>query len=166
MKSFEPTYLASLQIPHHVVGMVRRLGEFKGRQELHREQAPEVLENLRRVAVIQSTESSNRIEGIVADHARIRAMIEENVAPANRTEGEIAGYRDVLNTIHQSHSGIAFTTNVILQLQIAECVRYMTDTERRLLPRPGNLYSCHPFTCLTSSASTRFSMAMVAWRVF
>jgi Fic family protein len=75
-----------------------------------------MLENLRQVALIQSTESSNRIEGIVADDKRLRAIVEEKAKPANRPEAEIAGYRDVLNTIHQSHEHIPFTERVVLQL--------------------------------------------------
>ena len=96
--------------------MIRKLGEHKGRQELYKKQAPEMLENLRQVALIQSTESSNRIEGIVADDKRLRAIVEEKAKPANRPEAEIAGYRDVLNTIHQSHEHIPFTERVVLQL--------------------------------------------------
>ena len=68
-----------------------------------------MLENLRQVALIQETESSNRIEGIVADDKRLRAIVEEKVKPANRSESEIAGYRDVLNTDHESsHADIPF----------------------------------------------------------
>ena len=55
-----------------------------------------MLENLRQVALIESTESSNRIEGVVADNKRLRAIVEEKVKPTNRPEAEIAGYRDVL----------------------------------------------------------------------
>jgi Fic family protein len=116
MSSFTQTYLAGLVIPQRIITMIRKLGEHKGRQELYKKQAPEMLENLRRVALIQSTESSNRIEGIVADDKRLRAIVEEKVKPANRSEAEIAGYRDVLNTIHQSHEHIPFTERVVLQL--------------------------------------------------
>ena len=75
MSSLRPAYLATLALPPRVAGMLRRLGEHKGRQELYRRQAPEMLENLRRVARIESTESSNRLEGIVADSdQRLRAL--------------------------------------------------------------------------------------------
>lgn len=116
MSSFTQSYLAGLGVPQRVITMIRKLGEHKGRQELYKKQAPEMLENLRQVALIQSTESSNRIEGIVADGKRLRAIVEERVKPANRSEAEIAGYRDVLNTIHQNHEHIPFTERVVLQL--------------------------------------------------
>ncbi|HEX7861568.1 MAG TPA: Fic family protein [Verrucomicrobiae bacterium] len=97
--------------------MLRRLGEQKGRQDLYRKQAPEMLDNLRRVAFIESTESSNRIEGVVIPEAkRLRQLMADEVKPANRSEAEIAGYRDVLNTIHQNHAQIAYTDRVVLQL--------------------------------------------------
>ena len=116
MSSFTQTHLDKLVVPQRIITMVRKLGEHKGRQELYKKQAPEMLENLRQVALIQSTESSNRIEGIVADDKRLRAIVEENAKPANRSEAEIAGYRDVLNTIHQSHEHIPFAERVVLQL--------------------------------------------------
>ena len=116
MNSFDQTYLHKLVVPQRIITMIRKLGEHKGRQDLYKKQAPEMLENLRQVALIQSTESSNRIEGIVADEKRLRAIVEEKAKPANRPEAEIAGYRDVLNTIHQSHEHIPFTERVVLQL--------------------------------------------------
>ena len=116
MNSFGQVYLDKLVVPQRIITMIRKLGEHKGRQDLYKKQAPEMLENLRQVALIQSTESSNRIEGIVADEKRLRAIVEEKAKPANRPEAEIAGYRDVLNTIHQSHEHIPFTERVVLQL--------------------------------------------------
>lgn len=115
MKSFESKYLSSLTIPHHLITMIRQIGEFKGKQELYKKQAPEMLENLRHVAVIQSTESSNRLEGITADIKRIKELVEEKSKPANRSEAEIAGYRDVLNTIHTNYTHIPFNKSVLLQ---------------------------------------------------
>lgn len=75
-------------------------GELKGREELFRAQMPQALETLRQAAIIQSTESSNRIEGVTAPPARIRAIVAEKTMPRDRSEQEIAGYQDVLNTIH------------------------------------------------------------------
>jgi len=113
MSSFDQAYLDKLVVPQRIITMIRKLGEHKGRQDLYKKQAPEMLENLRQVALIQSTESSNRIEGIVADEKRLHAIVKEKAEPANRPEAEIAGYRDVLNTIHQSHEHIPFTERVV-----------------------------------------------------
>ncbi|MGA8809080.1 MAG: Fic family protein, partial [Thermoanaerobaculia bacterium] len=67
-------------------------------------------------ATIESTESSNRIEGVVASPERVRAIVGKGAAPSNRSEAEIAGYRDVLGQIHTSHAYISVTPNIILQL--------------------------------------------------
>jgi Fic family protein len=128
MHSIQPSYLATLAMPPRVAGLLRRLGEHKGRQELHQQQAPEILENLRRVAEIESTESSNRLEGIVvANDKRLRELIAARADPADRTEGEIAGYRDVLDTIHQNHTHIPFTDRVVLQFH-RDLLKYARDT--------------------------------------
>src|SRR3990172_2735198 len=109
MKSFDDAYFSKIIIPHRLITTIRQIGEYKGRQDLYKQQAPEMLENLRHVAMIQSTESSNRLEGITADIKRIKALVEEKTTPANRPEVEIAGYRDVLNTIHSNYKNIPFT---------------------------------------------------------
>lgn len=115
MKSFQLEYLNTLPLSHRLLTTIRQIGEYKGKQQLYQQQAPEVLENLRTVAVIQSTESSNRLEGITATFKRIKDIVEEKTAPANRSEGEIAGYRDVLTTIHLNYEHIPFTEGVVLQ---------------------------------------------------
>jgi len=87
-----------------------------GKEALFKQQSPQILETLRQVAIIQSTESSTRIEGITAPLERIKALVEKKTTPVNRSEQEIAGYRDVLNTIHANAREMPFTPNVVLQL--------------------------------------------------
>ena len=79
-------------------------------------QRPEELDKLVEIAKIQSTEASNAIEGIVTTNTRIRQLVEDKTTPKNRDEQEIAGYRDVLNLIHESFDAIHITRNYILQL--------------------------------------------------
>jgi Fic family protein len=112
--SFSPGYLERFSFSHADVGALRAISESKGRQDLYR-QFPALLENLKNIAVIQSTESSNRIEGVVAPPERIRELVAEKTTPQNRSEREIAGYRDVLATIHANSPNITLSTNVILQ---------------------------------------------------
>lgn len=118
MTSFAPSILDSLRLTHEVVSAIRAIGEGKGKQDLFKERAPEVLENLRQVAIIESTESSNRLEGITAPRASIERLVRRNEDPkaGNRPEGEIAGYRNVLGLIHERHDYIDFTPNLLLQL--------------------------------------------------
>jgi Fic family protein len=116
MPSFARTLLDRLAVPAGLVQTIRQIGEHKGRQELYHVQAPEKLENLRQVAMIQSVESSNRIEGVVAPKGRVEALVREKSTPQNRSEGEIAGYRDVLATIHNHAGDIRLSDNVVLQL--------------------------------------------------
>ena len=83
-----------------ILSYVAQIHEYKGRQELYIRQKPVELERLVEIAKIQSTESSNKIEGIVTTSSRIRQLCEDKTAPRNRDEREIMGYRDVLNIIH------------------------------------------------------------------
>ncbi len=108
--------LSELRYSAEDLATLRRLGEHRGKQELSVRQRPEVLESLRTVAVVESSESSNRLEGIEAPKARIEALVLHDTRPVNRSEQEIAGYRDGLNLIHELAREMALTPNVILQL--------------------------------------------------
>jgi len=115
MKSLNSEFILKQPITHRLLQTIRRIGEYKGNQDLYKEQSPQVLETLRQTAIIQSTESSNRLEGIIAPLGRIKDLVAGKTAPRNRPEQEIAGYRDVLKTIHANHAEIPFSTGVILQ---------------------------------------------------
>jgi len=116
MESFEPGFIERQLIPQNLLRTIRLIGEYKGKQELFKEQSPQVLQTLRQAAIIQSTESSNRIEGITVPLERIKELVAEKTTPRDRSEQEIAGYRDVLSTIHSSYGHIPFTPGVVLQL--------------------------------------------------
>lgn len=116
MNSFESEFLEKQPIPHSLLRTIRLVGEYRGKESLFKQQTPQVLESLRQVAIIQSTESSNRIEGIQAPADRIRKLVEHKTTPKNRSEQEIAGYRDALATIHANHANMPFTVGMVLQL--------------------------------------------------
>ena len=99
-----------------ILGLIAAIYKEAGKQELYLKQRPEELEKLVEIAKVQSTEASNAIEGIVTTNTRIRQLVEEKTTPRNRDEQEIAGYRDVLNIIHENFDVIPITQNYILQL--------------------------------------------------
>jgi len=115
-KSFKDSVLARQALNQGLLQSVRLVGEYRGKEALFKQQSPQVLQALRENAVIQSTESSNRIEGVVAPPQRIRDLVAKRTEPANRSEQEIAGYRDVLNTIHTNSADMPLTSNLVLQL--------------------------------------------------
>lgn len=124
MKSIEISYLNKLSFDDSALSILKTLGEYKGKQELFFRQTPEILNTLKSVAIIESSESSNRLEGITAPHKRIEGLVIKKVEPKNRSEQEIAGYRDALNLIHESAKYMEFSNNVILQLH-STLYRYM-----------------------------------------
>jgi Fic family protein len=126
MRSFEPGFLEKQRPTHNLLRTIRVLGEFKGKEEIFKQQSPQVLETLRQAAIIQSTESSNRIEGVVAPHERIVKIVQKKVKPVNRSEQEIAGYRDVLNTIHANHANMHLSVNLVLQMH-RDLLKFTTE---------------------------------------
>lgn len=107
--------LSGLMTPD-VVSALGNVREHRGKQELYKSLQPATLEKLCEVAKIQSTGASNRIENISTSEMRLRELVQLKVEPKNRDEREIAGYRYVLDMIHESHDAIPVTPGVILQL--------------------------------------------------
>lgn len=99
-----------------ILNLTSKIAEYRGKQTLYERQMPQVLDRLRYQAIIQSTESSNRIEGITVSARRFESIMKEKSLPKDRSEAEIAGYRDVLRTIHASHSYILIRSTMIQQL--------------------------------------------------
>lgn len=99
-----------------IVSMIAQIHEYKGEQTLFIEAKKDVLTQLVEIAKIQSTEASNRIEGIYTSDARLKALVQDKTRPKTRNEREIAGYRDVLNTIHDNYDYIPPKPSIILQL--------------------------------------------------
>lgn len=116
MRTFNYSAIKEQKWDSEILGLIAAIYRYAGKQELYLKQKPIELEKLVEIAKIQSTEASNAIEGIVTTNTRIRQLVEEKTTPKNRDEQEIAGYRDVLNVIHESFDAIPITKNYILQL--------------------------------------------------
>lgn len=99
-----------------VVSLLTQIHEYKGEQTLFIEAKADTLTQLVEIAKIQSTEASNKIEGIYTSEERLKSLVSNKTTPRTRNEQEIAGYRDVLATIHESHDFIPVKPSIILQL--------------------------------------------------
>lgn len=128
MHSLTPEFLASLRYDGLQIATMRALGECRGKQQLYVAQSPEVLSDLRQIAAIESTESSNRLEGVVVPRDRLKSLVIKNATPKSRSEQEVAGYRDALGLIHENAEQMPFSEGTILQLH-SILYRYM--------PQPG-----------------------------
>lgn len=116
MRTFNYSKIKEQKWDSDILGLIAAIYKEAGKQELYLKQQPEKLEKLVEIAKVQSTEASNAIEGIVTTSTRVKQLVEEKTTPRTRDEQEIAGYRDVLNVIHESFDAIPLTQNYILQL--------------------------------------------------
>ena len=114
--SFAPGRLEHMTVPMSAVRSVGLLSEYKGRQQLYERQSPQLLSALRETARVQSIESSNRIEGVTAGAGRVVELAAARTLPRDRPEQEIAGYRDVLATVHANALAMDVSRGLILQL--------------------------------------------------
>ena len=116
MRNFNYSKIKDIKWDSEILSLVASIYRYQGKQELYLKQRPNELEKLVDIAKIQSTESSNEIEGIVTTSVRLKQLLEEKTTPRNRNEQEIVGYRDVLDIIHENFDVIPISRNYILQM--------------------------------------------------
>jgi Fic family protein len=116
MREFDYNRICEKLLTKEIVALLTQIHDNKGQQNLFIEAKADILEQLLEIAKVQSTDASNRIEGIFATGDRLEKIVKEKTSPKNREEREIAGYRDVLATIHESYDYIPTRPNLILQL--------------------------------------------------
>lgn len=116
MRNYDYTEKWKKLLTPEIVSLLTSIHEYKGEQRLIAGRYADVLKDLVDIARIQSTESSNKIEGIYTSDERLRKIVLGKTMPRNRNEQEIAGYRDVLNTIHENYDYIPVRAAFLLQL--------------------------------------------------
>jgi Fic family protein len=116
MMSFRNNRLSNTPLSAATVWLLTDIAEAKGRQEGLLTRSPEVVKKLRESALIQSAESSNRIEGVEVDPGRAEALVLGDARPRNRSEEEVLGYRRALDLIHSSAAQLPMSPDVILRL--------------------------------------------------
>lgn len=116
MRNFDYVGLKNQKWDSETVAYIAAIHEAKGRQELYLKQKPQELDKLVEIARIQSTETSNEIEGIRTTNTRLKQLLSDKTTPRTYDEEELVGYRDTLNVIHENYEYIPVTANYILQL--------------------------------------------------
>ena len=116
MRSFHYKKEYQKLLTPEIVSYLTQIHEQKGKQSRFSDAQKAVLEELLEIAKIQSTEASNWIEGVLTTDDRLKLIVRNKTTPRSRSEREIAGYRDVLNTIHENYDYIPIRPGMILQL--------------------------------------------------
>ena len=116
MRTFRYDETLTRLLTPEIASLLSAIHEYKGKQDFYLGAKPDTLDALQEIAKIQSTDASNRIEGIFTTDKRLRELVAQKTTPRNRNEREILGYRDVLATIHEAHDAIPVTPSVIRQL--------------------------------------------------
>ena len=116
VKKFDYSALPGNLLTPEISNLISAIHEYRGKQELFMTVQADILKTLLNVAVIQSTDASNRLEGIFTSDARLKELVACKSTPVNRNEEEIAGYRNVLATIHENYEFIPVKPSTILQL--------------------------------------------------
>ena len=103
-------------VPATTAWYLADLGEARGKQALFTKQSPQRLRVLREHALIESAVSSNRIEGVEVDRARIGTLVFGRPRLRDRNEEEVRGYRDALTLVHEQGGRLPVSEATILEL--------------------------------------------------
>ena len=125
MRDFDYLQFKDRTWDNEILSLIAKIHEFKATLKLYENQKPVELEKLVQIAKIQSTEASNKIEGIATTNIRLRKLFLDKTSPVNRAEEEILGYKNVLSTIHDNYKFIPLNINYILQLH-KELLKFTT----------------------------------------
>ena len=116
MKRFDYSFLEKGMLPAGLVNVVSAIVELRARENQMKENYPGVFTRLESIAKVQSVKGSNAIEGIITTDQRVNEIVNQNSAPLNHDEMEIAGYRDALNLVHENHDSLDIRERDILRL--------------------------------------------------
>ncbi|MBI1883190.1 MAG: Fic family protein [Chlamydiae bacterium] len=105
-----------VKLPLGSVWLMNSVSEYKGKQGLYTRQSPQVLKTLVEMALIESAESSNRIEGVTVDKNRLKPLVVGHSRPRDRSEEEVSGYRKALDLVHKNHESLGITPRTIKEL--------------------------------------------------
>ncbi len=100
------------------IWLMNSISEYKGKQELYKKQSPQVLKTLLQTAIVESSESSNRIEGVTIDRSRLKPLLIGHSKPRDRSEEEVVGYRKALELIHKKYKSLEITPDTIQKLHL------------------------------------------------
>jgi len=116
LKRFDYSFLESGMLPAGLVNVVGAIAELREREKQLKDNYPDVFTRLESIAKVQSVKGSNEIEGIITSEQRVNEIVNQNSAPLNHNESEIAGYRDALTLIHENFAGLDIRERDILRL--------------------------------------------------
>lgn len=107
-----------VQITTKMLHLITEIDEFKGSWKAIGQLVPERLNNLKKIATIESIASSTRIEGAKLSDSEVKALLMGlNInSLKNRDEQEIAGYADLMNLIYENYQELDPSENIIKQL--------------------------------------------------
>jgi Fic family protein len=100
MMTFRGNRLEKTNLSPGTVWLLEKLAESKNKQALYNKQPRRILKSLQEIALIEGTESSNRIDGVTVELERVRPLVRGNGRPRDRSEEEIVGYRNALSWVH------------------------------------------------------------------
>ena len=116
MRKFDYSFLKTIKLPSEFLSLTSIIFALKNEEEHKKKEYPDIFTNLQKIAIVQSVKGSNAIEGIVTTDKRIEEIVNQNSAPLNHNEQEIAGYRDALNLVHTNFKDISFNLETMLNL--------------------------------------------------
>jgi Fic family protein len=120
-----------ITVGQDILQLISELDEFKGKWLALKTMSPERLQQLRKVATIESVGSSTRIEGAKLSDAQVETLLSNLTSSSFKTrdEQEVAGYAETMDLVFQAYEDLHLTENHIRQLH-QQLLRHSNKDER------------------------------------
>ena len=112
MHVFDYRFLSE-SLPAELLDITGIIYDLRGRGELRKINNQKVFQEMRQIAMIDSVQSSNAIEGIATTAERMKMIIDQRFDPYTHEEKEILGYRNVLDEIYSGYEDMEVSSDLL-----------------------------------------------------
>ena len=127
MHKFTYDFIKDKTITSDLFSLSNIITDLKSKTELRKEYNKSLFAKLETIAIKESVEGSNAIEGIFTTEQRIIEIVENNSNPLTHSEEEIAGYHDAIKFVKENYDFLSFneeTIKTIHKILVARHIGY------------------------------------------
>ena len=113
MHKFTYQFLKDKVITSDLFSLSNIITDLRSKTQSRKESNKSLFAKLETIAIRESVEGSNAIEGIFTTEQRIKEIVENNSEPLTHSEEEIAGYHDAIKFVKENYEYLSFDEETI-----------------------------------------------------
>lgn len=115
-KRFSYQFLKNDGVAPSLFSLSNVITELKFRTDERKKTDKKIFEKLGTIAIVESVQGSNAIEGILATTERIKEIVEKDSEPLGHNEEEIAGYHDAIRFVTEHYEDLDLNEETVREI--------------------------------------------------